>query len=121
MCCLPARRQSPVATTLAFSTINTAVPTGTTGRCNIPAGTVNACRGPKFDGGSVREFDAEQPVQDEEELVLLVVLVPVKLALHDPQAHDNVADLGQRLVVPRLLDLVDQRLHTHRLQLPRPR
>ena len=31
--------QSPVATTPAFSIISTAVRTGTTGRCSIPAGT----------------------------------------------------------------------------------
>jgi hypothetical protein len=38
--------QLPVGTTPAFSIISTAVRMGATGRCSIPAGTENACRGP---------------------------------------------------------------------------
>jgi len=96
--------------------MSTALRAGTTGLWSIPAGTVNACRGPSSTGVGAVEFDAEQPVQDEEELILLVVLVPVKFALHDAQPHQDIADLDEGLVVPGIIDLVDQRLDVYRLQ-----
>src|SRR5215469_14375966 len=102
--------------TPAFSTMSTALRAGTTGLWSIPAGTVNACRGPSSTGVGAVEFDAEQPVQDEEELILLVVLVPVKFALHDAQPHQDITDLDEGLVVPGIAGLVDQRLDVYRLQ-----
>ena len=72
--------------------------------------------GTEINALSAVELDSEQPVQDEEELVLLVVLVPVELALHHAEPYENVAHLDQRLVEPRRVDSVDQRLHIHRLQ-----
>jgi hypothetical protein len=35
----------------------------------------------------------EQAVHDEEELVLPVVFVPVELALHDAQPHEDTVEL----------------------------
>ena len=35
-----------VATTATFSNVSMTLRAGTTGLCGIPAGTVNACRGP---------------------------------------------------------------------------
>ena len=39
-------------------------------------------------------------IQDKEELIVLVVFVPVILTLHDAKADHCVVDLAQRLVVP---------------------
>ena len=50
---------------------------------------------PEFNGVGAVEFDAEQPVQDEEELILLVVFVPVEFALHDAQPHQDIADMDE--------------------------
>ena len=71
---------------------------------------------PEFNGVGAVEFDAEQPVQDEEELILLVVFVPVEFALHDAQPHQGIADLDEGLVVSGIAGLVDQRLDVDRLQ-----
>src|SRR5579864_5973561 len=65
---------------------------------------------------AILEIDDEVPLQDEEELVVLLVLVPVVLALHDAQADDRVVDLAQRLVVPAVLDLRDEARHVHHRQ-----
>lgn len=96
--------------------MSTALRAGTTGLWSIPAGTVNACRGLSSTVSGAVEFDAEQPVQDGEELILLVVFVPVEFALHDAQPHQDIADLDEGLVVPGIVGLVDQRLDVDRLQ-----
>jgi hypothetical protein len=54
------------------------------------------------------QLDLEAPIQHEEELVLPVVLVPVELTLHHAQADKDVSYLHQGLVVPRVVDFVDQ-------------
>ena len=38
--------------------------------------------------------------EDKEELVIVVVLMPVILALQDTQPDNRIVDLAQRLVVP---------------------
>src|SRR5579871_6750576 len=48
------------------------------------------------------QIDQEMPFEDEEELVQVVVLVPVILALHDAEANDGIVDPAQRLVVPTI-------------------
>src|SRR5687767_10567542 len=50
------------------------------------------------------EVDQQTPVHDVEELVLLVVVVPVELSLHDAEPDDAVVYAAERLVVPLLLD-----------------
>ena len=61
-------------------------------------------------GFGVLKLDAEPTVEDQEELVLILVRVPVKLALHDTEAHQDVSDLDQRLVEPVVGYLIDQGL-----------
>ena len=63
------------------------------------------------------EIDQEHTVQDKEELVVLVVLVPVVLALHDPETNDGAVHLAQSLVVPPVLTGADQRGNVNLLQL----
>src|SRR5215471_9088098 len=55
---------------------------------------------PEFNRVVAVEFDAEQPVQDEEELILPVVFVPVEFALHHTEPHQDIADPDEGLVVP---------------------
>ena len=38
--------------------------------------------------GTIRQIDQELAIQDEEELVVLVVLMPVAFSLHHAQVHD---------------------------------
>jgi hypothetical protein len=46
------------------------------------------------------QVDDEVTVKDKEELVVIVVLVPVVFTLHDAQADDGLVDLTKCLVVP---------------------
>src|SRR5439155_18657002 len=58
----------------------------------------------------------ESPRYDVEELVLIVVFLPVILALHDTQAHDRLVHPAERLVAPRVRAGRDQRRHVHHLE-----
>ena len=49
---------------------------------------------------SILEVYEEATVEDKEELVVVVVLVPVILTLQDAQPNHRVVDLAQRLVIP---------------------
>src|SRR3954469_2280756 len=49
------------------------------------------------------DVDHEPAVHDEEELVLVVVLVPVEVALDHAETDDGVVDARERLVEPRLV------------------
>ena len=55
----------------------------------------------------VLEVHDEPALHEEEELILVVVLVPVELAFQDAEANDRVVDAGECLVVP----LVSARLY----------
>jgi len=48
----------------------------------------------------VLQINQKLSLQDEEELVFIIVLVPVKFALHDAQAHHAVIHLAKGLIVP---------------------
>src|SRR5471032_2983440 len=48
------------------------------------------------------EIDDKVPVQDKEKLVVVFMLVPMVLALHDTQANDRVVHFAERLIVPRV-------------------
>src|SRR5262249_32888362 len=60
---------------------------------------------------AVLEVDEEAALEHEEELVVLVVLVPVVLTLEDAEADDRVVHLAERLVVPGVVALRDERGH----------
>jgi hypothetical protein len=64
---------------------------------------------------SILEIDDETTFQDKEELVVVVVFVPVILALHDAETNDRIVHLAQRLVVPAVRASRDQRWHVHQL------
>jgi hypothetical protein len=57
------------------------------------------------------EVDDEVTVQHKEELVVIVVLVPVILALHDAQADDGLVDATERLVAPLVGAGIHKRLY----------
>jgi len=58
----------------------------------------------EFDGATF-EIHQEEAFDDVEELVLIVVLVPVELAMQDAKPDDAVVDAGEGLVEPLLLTL----------------
>ena len=62
------------------------------------------------------EVDLEAAVNDIEELVLIVVLVPVELPLQDTEPYNAVIHPAERLVVPRVLACVDERLDVDELK-----
>jgi hypothetical protein len=49
---------------------------------------------------SILEVYDKATVEDKEELIIVIVPVPVILALQDAQPNDRVVDLAQRLVIP---------------------
>ena len=51
---------------------------------------------------AIFKINDEVSLQDEEELVIAVMFVPVVFALHDSQANNGVVHLAERLVVPLL-------------------
>ena len=59
---------------------------------------------------AVLEVDEQGAVEHHEELILILVPVPVILALQHAQPNDRIVDLAERLVVPLVLTRVDQRL-----------
>ena len=65
---------------------------------------------------SALQLDVELTLQEIEELILLIVLVPVVLPVHHPKADQDVAYLDQGLVVPRLRDVVDELLNVDGLE-----
>ena len=58
--------------------------------------------------GPVLEVDQELAGHAVEELVIVVVLVPVVFTLHDTEPHDRLVHLAEGLVVPRELAVIDQ-------------
>lgn len=51
---------------------------------------------------SILEIHDEPAFEDKEELVIVVVFMPVIFTLHDTQPNNRVVDLAQRLVVPAI-------------------
>jgi hypothetical protein len=49
---------------------------------------------------AIFQIDNKVSLQDKEELVVVVMFVPVVLALHDPEANNGVVHLTQRLIIP---------------------
>jgi hypothetical protein len=49
---------------------------------------------------AIFEIDEKVPLQDKEELVVIVMFVPMVLTLHDSQANNGVVHLAERLVIP---------------------
>src|SRR5439155_5718110 len=64
------------------------------------------------------QVDDEPPRDDVEELVLVVVLVPVVFPLHHTESHHGVVDLAERLGVPGMGAGVEQRLDVDELERP---
>ncbi len=99
----------------APSTIRITVRSAARGRCRTPFGTQNPCALRELDR-SILEIHGERAFDDEEELVLVVVLVPDVLTLDDTEAHDTVVDPTQRLVVPGVRRRIDDRLDVDQLE-----
>jgi hypothetical protein len=74
-----------------------------------PARNRECHAGSQFHGVTTFEFDTQATVDDVEELVLLLVLVPVVLATReDAQAEQDTANLYQGLVVPGVVRPLDR-------------
>jgi hypothetical protein len=57
----------------------------------------------EYDRLAIFEIYQQLAVENQEELVLVIVLVPVKLTLEDAETHDGIVDGGKSLVEPRLV------------------
>src|SRR4029077_6712549 len=64
----------------------------------------------------VLQVDQEVTLEDEEDLVVIVVPVPVLSALQDTEPDDRVVHLAESLVVPAILALGHERRHVHDAQ-----
>ena len=58
--------------------------------------------------GAIFEIDQELATDDVEELVFLLVLVPMIFAVDHAEAHDRFVDLAQRLVIPAIGARIDE-------------
>src|SRR5438445_12886447 len=65
---------------------------------------------------AVFEIDDKVPIQDKEELVVVVMFVPVVLALHDAQANNGVVHLAEGLVIPLIGAGFYQRRNVHQME-----
>ncbi len=71
----------------------------------------------RFEGdGPVFQVNEEPSLEDEEELVFLVVLVPVEFSLHHAEANDTLVDPAERLVVPLVLGGCDEAWDVNKLK-----
>jgi hypothetical protein len=52
-------------------------------------------------GAPALKVDQQLAVEHEEELVLLIVFVPMEVALKDVESHNSIVHRGERLVEPR--------------------
>ena len=65
---------------------------------------------------AIFKIDDEVPLQDKEELVIVVMFVPVVFALHDSQANNGVVHLAERLVIPLLSAGLYQDRNVHQVE-----
>ncbi len=65
---------------------------------------------PKLDN-FVFEIDQEMAVENKEEFVDVIMLMPVVFALQHAESHDRVVHLTKSLVVPFVRARIDQLLH----------
>jgi len=72
------------------------------------------------DGAPV-QVDLKAAIDDIEELVLFVVLVPVELALHDTKSYNAVVHPAEGLVVPGIFARIDEPLEVDELERSEPR
>ena len=62
------------------------------------------------------QINQKLSLQHEEEFILLVVLVPVKLALHDAETNDAIVHLAKSLVVPLVIAGGDETGHVYQFE-----
>src|ERR1700677_67037 len=60
---------------------------------------------------AILEVDQKLPIQAEEELIVLLVLMPVILSLHHTKPYHGAIHLAEGLVVPAVVDASAQRWH----------
>jgi hypothetical protein len=60
---------------------------------------------------AVFQIDEQPPFHDIEELIIVIVLVPVVLPFDDTHAHDRLVDFAQCLIEPLVFAGVGQGLY----------
>src|SRR6201988_2320299 len=65
---------------------------------------------------AIFQIDDEVSVEHEEELIVVVVLVPMIFALHDAETDDGDVDLAEGLIVPAVLARTNQGRDVHDTQ-----
>jgi hypothetical protein len=64
----------------------------------------------------ILQINQKPALEDKEELVFLIVFVPMEFSLHHTQANDTVIHLTKRLVVPLLLAGSNEARYVNQLQ-----
>ena len=62
------------------------------------------------------QIDQERAVENEEELVVIGVLMPVIFPLHDSEANNGLVHANERLIVPRIPNRGDEWIERDLLQ-----
>ena len=65
---------------------------------------------------AIFEIDDKVPFQDKEELIVVLMFVPVVLPLHDPEANNGVVHLAKRLVIPLISAGFHQGRYVHQVK-----
>jgi hypothetical protein len=66
--------------------------------------------------GAAFQVNEQRTLDDEEELVVLVVLMPVVLSFDHPCADDRIVDLAEGLIEPLIFAGIGKRLDVYDLQ-----
>src|SRR5271156_1895428 len=73
---------------------------------------------PRLEGHSaIFKINQKLPIEAEEEFIIVIMLVPVILALHNAEPHHRIVHPTKRLVVPLVGDGRDQRRNIDLLEL----
>ena len=111
----PCAQVSPVGTTVAVSTIRITLFSGARVQCMTPFRHDETLIGQKLDRATFK-VDDEPSTQDEEELIVVVVFVPVVFALHHTKAHHRLVYPAEGLIVPWVRDGLGQHRDVDKLQ-----
>lgn len=66
--------------------------------------------------GSTFQIDQQHTIKDEEELIDIVVFMPVVFTLDDSHPNDRIVNLAQRLIVPFIGARIGELLHINQLE-----
>src|SRR6516165_7938957 len=94
-----ARQASPVGTIAAVSIMRITAFSGARVRWTTRFGTTKPCCGESVTERPSRSM-MKTTAEHEKEFVVVIVLMPMILALHDAEAYNGIVHLAERLIIP---------------------